>query len=608
MKDCSTTSRLSVDFCVVGGGMAGVCAAIAAARHGAKVALVQDRSVLGGNASSEVRMHIVGADCHRGRPGARETGLIEEFRLEDAVRNPHRSYSQWDLLLYEKVAQEPNITLLLNSTCTGCTMEAAEGGYPTIRSVQVARHSTEEDFEISARFFADCTGDGRLGAEAGADYRIGREARDEFGESLALDQADTQTLGSSILFTARKYDQPQPFLTPTWIRRFHTKEFKLRPISGFEYGYWWAEWGGHLDTIRDNDKIRHELLRITMGIWDYVKNSGEYPESANWALDWVGAIPGKRESRRFLGPRILTQADIEKGRIFDDQVAYGGWLLDLHPPSGVDATREDPCVQHPVPSLYAIPLSCLYSRNVENLFFAGRNISATHVAFSSTRVMATCALMGQAVGTSAAILRDEEPSISTALTPVILRQIQQALLREDVFLPGMPGHDDTDLVQDATIRASSEGVEGSALTIRNGYTREIRDEWGTWAKAAPNCWEGTEFPAWIDLEWSEAQHIAEIHLTFCTGLERELTLSPHDRLTSFTIRGPQPETIRDYNLILDGNLLLEVRNNYLRKRKHLLPSSVKGRRLRVELLSSHGFPSPRIFEIRAYAKKGCSNV
>jgi hypothetical protein len=212
------------------------------------------------------------------------------------------------------------------------------------------------------------------------------------------------------------------------------------------------------------------------------------------------------------------------------------------------------------------------------------------------------------VGTSAAILRDEGSSISTALTPAILRQIQQALLRDDVFLPGMPGHDKMDLVQDATIRASSEGVKGSALTIRNGYTREIRDEWGTWAKASPNCWEGTEFPAWIDLEWSEAQNIAKIHLTFCTGLERELTLSPHDRLTSFTIRGPQPETIRDYNLILDGNLLLEVRNNYLRKREHLFPSSVKGRRLRVELLSSHGFPSPRIFEIRAYDKKGCSNV
>jgi hypothetical protein len=214
--------------------------------------------------------------------------------------------------------------------------------------------------------------------------------------------------------------------------------------------------------------------------------------------------------------------------------------------------------------------------------------------------MATCAVMGQAVGTAAALLRNGTAAISAAITPDTLHKIQQALLKEDVFLPGLNAKDETDLVQSATISASSETPGAPAIAIRNGLTREIREEWGKWAHAAKNYWEAAEFPAWIDLEWTEARPLTEIHLTFCTGLERELTLSPNDRLTSFTIRGPQPETIRDYNIVLDGKLLLEVRGNYLRKRKHVLDEPVTGRNLRIEVLASHGLATARIFEIRAY--------
>src|SRR5690606_23916905 len=150
---------------------------------------------------------------------------------------------------------------------------------------------------------------------------------------------------------------------------------------------WWAEWGGQLDTIKDNDDIRHELYRITLGLWDYIKNSGDYPEAANWALDWVGAIPGKRESRRFYGPHVLTQQDLLAGRVFPDQVAWAGWPFDIHVPVGIDAVGEKPNIAPRLPHLYSIPLRSLFSRNVGNLVFAGRNISATHVAFGSTRVM-----------------------------------------------------------------------------------------------------------------------------------------------------------------------------------------------------------------------------
>lgn len=245
-----TRHELHTDFAIVGGGLAGVCAALAAARNGARVVLLQDRSVLGGNASSEIRMHAVGADFHGRRPGARESGLIEELRLEDAARNPHRSYSQWDLLLYEKVITEPNIMLLLDTTCVGCATVTQPGGQRSIRTIEALRSSTEDSFTIHSGLFADCSGDGRLGFESGADFTVGREARTDYGESLALDVADRQTLGSSIMFTARKHDTPQPFLAPVWVRRFCKHEFTFRPIEGYEYGYWWAESRGFRSSRR----------------------------------------------------------------------------------------------------------------------------------------------------------------------------------------------------------------------------------------------------------------------------------------------------------------------------------------------------------------------
>jgi hypothetical protein len=593
---------LAADLVVVGGGLAGVCAALAAARRGARVVLVQDRSVLGGNASSEIRMHIVGADCHGTRPGARETGLIEELKLEDAARNPHRSYSQWDLLLYEKVVAEPNITLLLDTACVGCELApGAPGGPRRIRSVNALRHSTEDEFVLTAPFFADCSGDGRLGFEAGADFTVGREAQSAFGESLARPAADRHTLGSSILFTARRHDTPQPFRAPSWVRRFQRHEFKHRPIHSYEYGFWWSEWGGQLDTLKDNARIRHELLRIALGIWDYIKNSGEHPDSAHWALDWVGALPGKRESRRFLGPHVLTQHDVESGRVFPDQVAYGGWWLDLHPPQGVDAIDEEPCEQFPFPHLYTIPLRSLHSRNVENLFFAGRNISATHVAFASTRVMATCAVMGQAIGTAAALARaTPDAGIASIYDADALARLQQALLADDAFLPGLRRTHPDDRAPAARVTASSATPAGPAANVLDGFTRELFAHLGPWADGAAHRWESAALPAWIELEWPEPQAIAEVRLTFDSGLQRELILSASESTTRKTIRGAQPELVRDYELQCDGRTVAIVTDNLVRHRVHRLPEPVSARRLRLVVTATHGAPDARVFAISAF--------
>lgn len=596
-----TPHELSTDFVVVGGGLAGVCAAIAAARNGAKVVLIQDRSVLGGNASSEVRMHVVGADVHGRRPGARESGLIEEFRLEDAYRNPHRSYSQWDLLLYEKVTAEPNITLLLDTICTGCATVDNGDGTRRIVSLDAVRHSTEDEFRIHAAVFADCSGDGRLGAEAGAQFTIGREAKSDFGEPLALDAADRQTLGSSIMFTARRHAEPQPFRAPTWARKFQKHEFRLRPFGGYEYGYWWAEWGGQLDTLKDNATIRHELLRIALGIWDYVKNSGDHPASAPWSLDWVGAVPGKRESRRFIGHHVLTQQDLESARAFPDTVAYGGWPLDLHPPSGIDAIDEAPCHHVNLKHLYPIPLGALCSRNIGNLLFAGRNISATHVAFASTRVMATCAVMGQAIGTAAAIAAPASPrSIAQHFSGSTLVALQQRLLRDDAFLPGFRGDDPADLARHAQPSASSSSANGPAAHVLDGATREYLPTFGVWADGKTHRWESTTLPAWLELAWNTPQEIAEVHLTFDSGFQRELTLSASDATTRKIIRDAQPELVRDYDVLLDGAAAVSVKGNYLRKRVHRFDRPLVASRLRIVVHATNGLEQARLFEVRAY--------
>lgn len=597
--------------------MAGVCAAIAAARLGASVVLVQDRSVLGGNASSEIRMHIAGASCSGRRPGARESGLIDEIRVEDAVRNPFRSPALFDLLLYDLVRREPNITLLLDTDCTGCDVEV-RGQDRFVRRVHAVRTMTEDTFRIEAAFFADCSGDSRLAVEAGADYRVGREARSEFDEPHAPEQADGRTLGSTILFTARDMGRPVPFTAPPWARRFTEEDLRFRSHREFEYGYWWAEWGGQLDTIRDNDRIRHELLAVAMGVWDHVKNHCTQPpdpsaayekwmdgatppatSAAHWALDWVGMLPGKRESRRLLGPVILTENDVAGGRIFDDTVAYGGWWIDLHPPAGVDAVAEYPCEQIEVPYLYGIPLRALYSRNVANLFMAGRNISATHLAFASTRVMATCAVMGQAVGTAAALASASGLSHSAQmLEPSRLRRLQQTLACEgDAFLPGvaMPQ-------SDVTATADSEAAGGEAHHVQNGLTRSLSPQLHPSFAGCSNQWVSETLPARLELRWDGPRKIRAIELTFDTGFQRELTLSMSDAFTKRMIRGPQPETVADYRLEA-ADQRISVTGNYQRKRVHRLPEPWVADRLRLTVERAHGVAQARVFEVRIRAEE-----
>lgn len=624
------TQQLTCDILVAGGGAAGLPCALAAARCGAQVVLCQDRPVLGGNASSEVRMHIVGANgtgrFERGaelETEAREGGIIEEIRLENAVRNPQRSASMFDLILYDLCRNEPNLTVLLNTAVV-----AVQCRENRIQSAVAERHSTEDRFEISAQVFIDCTGDGRLGVEAQAAFMEGRESRQQYGESLAVSQADRQRLGSTILLTARKHSQPMPFTAPEWARKFRRDDLKLRLYANpgeeqptHEYGYWWAEWGGTLDTVKDNERIRDELLAIALGIWDHVKNgppeeTDREPsaDASNWALDWIGFLPGKRESRRFVGQHILTEHDILGSTEFHDAVAFGGWSLDLHPPAGIDAVECEPCEQHIVPHLYDIPLRACVAREIPNLMFAGRNISATHVAFSSTRVMATCAAVGQGVGTAAAFaVQHRLAPHQLAHNADTVRAIQQRLLQEDCFLIGVRGSDPSDQAPSATISASSAQPAGPAQNVVSGFTRSVHGERGV---VENRCQPGSHrwmsdpdagLPAWIQFQWDVPCLVGEILIVFDTGLHRHLTLSHHDGYTRRMQWGcAQSETVRDYRIEFlaagQWRSAVQIRANYQRLRRHRLPATTPIDGLRITITETNGLDHARIVEVRVLSE------
>jgi hypothetical protein len=590
---------LDCDLFVAGGGLAGVCAAVAAARNGARVVLVQDRSRLGGNSSSEVKMHVVGANHHKARPGWREGGLLEEIRLDDAANNPQRSWELWDLLLYDKVMSEPNITLLLDTVLYSAATKDGR-----ITGVRARCDKTEHLYNITARLYMDCTGDSRLGLEAGAEMRYGREARTEFGESLAPETPDRETLGSSILFTSRKFDRPMPFVPPKWARKVTKKQLVKRSVASWEYGYWWIEWGGQLNTIRDNERIRFELLAIVTGVWDYIKNSGEHPESAHWAMDWVGMLPGKRESRRLVGDHMMTQYDLMglTGDV-DDAVAIGGWPMDDDPPGGFDRADLPPAVQVKTAEVYNIPLRSLFSKNVANLMMAGRNISASHVAFTSTRVMATCAVVGQAAGTAAALcVRHGLSPRGLAADRARVVELQQTLLRDDQTIKGRRNEDPRDLARQARVTASAAVDDSPAANVINGVARAIPGK-------ATNRWavEMTPDGAWIELSWDAPRPIGEIQLTFDSGFQRELTLTASDSITKGIIRAPQPETVRDYTIAYrktgQGPLtdLLDVKGNHQRLNRHRLVESLQAQSIRIHVRATNGDPLARIFEVRCYA-------
>ncbi|MBR4205083.1 MAG: FAD-dependent oxidoreductase [Clostridia bacterium] len=452
------------DFCVVGGGLAGMAAAIAAARGGTKVVILQDRPMFGGNASSEVRMWVCGADGGDNR----ETGIIEEIQLESLYYNPDKNYAVWDGLLWNKIKSEKNITPLLN--CSVCAADCADGeDGRRIVSVTGWQTTTQTWHRVKAALFADCSGDSILAPLTGAEYRMGREARDEFGEKTSQEVADSQTMGMSCLIQCRKTDRKSTFLAPPWAKKLTPDLIRLRRpnMTSTAENFWYLELGGNRDSIGDTEEVRDELVALAYGMFDYVKNSGEVEDGDYWQLDFLGFLPGKRESRRMVGDYIMTQGDVLSGGRFDDVIAFGGWPLDDHHPDGF-YHAGNPNVWGSTPVPYGIPYRCVYSKNISNLFFAGRNISLTHAAMSSARVMATCATLGEAVGTAANLARE------TGLSPrgvgrEKIGELQARLMEQGCFLPYLRRSIPDFVREAALLRAQDENLRNGADRVNRTY-------------------------------------------------------------------------------------------------------------------------------------------
>ena len=415
------------DLVVVGGGIAGITSAISAARLGCKVALIQNRPVLGGNNSSEIRVGLSGLIYQEPYPklgklmdeiggvgywtrheALADPGSPRSERIlktlaehpEKAIHNAGPASNYEDDMKLNAVLAEPNITLFLNKEVI-----SAKTFLRKIRKVVAKDISTSEEIVIKGKLFADCTGDGNLGFLAGADWRMGRESKAETGEPRAPEEPDMMTMGTSVQWYATAKDEPEDFPECPWAMTF--SDSTCIPII---HGEWDWETGLGKDQVNEIEHIRDHGLRAVFGNWAYLKNNDPFKEEfKDKSLEWVACIGGKRESRRLLGDVILKEQDLIEGVEYEDGTFTTTWGMDLHYPKvepGMEGEEPFRAVSNTTRHKpFAVPFRCLYSRNIKNLMMAGRDISVTHVALGTVRVMRTGGMMGEVVGMAASLCK-----------------------------------------------------------------------------------------------------------------------------------------------------------------------------------------------------------
>jgi len=572
--------------------MAGICAAMQAARLGLKTALLERELVLGGNANSTFKLHLEGANS---RPGyARETGIIEEIEADAMHIGAHiepsghmHGYfnSAFSDLLRRKCLQA-GVELYLKTVVTGVSVQ--QGRIEKLHAFDMLAHKA---IELSADLVVDATGDGAVGLPAGAEYRMGREARAEFDESFAPEKGDRRMMGHALMFMMRNTGRPVSYTPPPGTPVFDSKDdlpmysaSAWDPTTQFAM-IWTTEHGGHLDTMLDDRKIYDRLLKNVHGIVDYIKNRGDHG-AANHELYWISEFIGKREGRRFMGDYILSQKDLFEPRDFPDAVAYGGRSVDLH--EVTDDGSQYKVIFYAKPPLYSIPFRCLYSRNIGNLLLAGRLISGTRVALGSYRVMMTLATTGQAVGAAAFLChKGNLTPRQLAASPAPLRQL---LLKEDATVLNARNEDQADLARGAGVSATSEIPDSPATSAINGVNRQTAEKpTNMWISSGP-------LPQHIELDFGKSVAINQVQLTFDTDLNA-------NRGTDINQRA-YPTTVRDYRIqaLQDSNWvdLAVVTGNYQRLRRHSFPEA-RTSKMRVLVEADNGTNSQaRLFEVRAY--------
>ena len=589
--------ELDCDVLVAGGGLSGVCAAIASARNGAKTILVQDRSRLGGNSSSEIRMHPLGIWSHS--VGWREAGILEEIKLEHSVKNQQMSWEMWDLVLYDKCIQEKNLTLLLD---TALYAVDAENG--KIKSALARTDHSLKIYKINAKQFIDATGDARLAMEAGATLMSGREGSKKHGEGEIADIYEfCKHLCASIIYTSKDCGRPVPFTPPSWAKKIKEEDLKFRDPKkqGLGMGYAFIAHGGMADTLRDTEVLRLELLAIVLGVWDYIKNSGKFPEADNLALDSVGMIPAKRDTYRVLGERVFTANDIYgKWKDMPDQIAAAGWTLEDQTSKGFYAERhKKPALFTEKIAYYNIPFGSLIAKEFSNLMMAGRTMSCSHLAFTSTRIMNTCATTGQITGTAAAICTKENISPKDILnSKEKFADFQQKVLKDGVIIANVKNTDKLDLARYAKISATSCSAKTKPENVVSGMFYDHKGKF-------ENRWIApiSDKPV-LKLEWNEAKDISSIILNLDTG-NRMLTVTRQPNFYKRLHLGAQPECLKDYRIVAtlaDGSKkeIVKVKGNYQKRIEHNFEKiSVKS--IELECLETNGAEVASVFEIRAYA-------
>lgn len=605
------------EFVVVGGGMSGLCAAITAARHGTHTALIHARPVLGGNASSEIRIHISGADQSLKQPDYAEGGLVYELMSENKAHNDTFNYSFWDTVLFEKAKAEPLLDVYFNTV-----MYDVETEDDRIIAIRCFQETTEMRYRISAPIFADCTGNGTLGYFAGAEFKQGSESKYEYGEPHAPEEPNNERMGNTILMKAVNMGHPVSYTPPKFAKkltehqlryRVHSKTMKVDAsmapdpeewlrlsacsCAAVDYGYWWLElMGDGDDIILDYEKIRDDLYAYAYGLWDHIKNGGDHGAD-NYALQWVGALPGMRESRRLMGDYVLTESDILEHRMFDDAVCYGGWCVDLHAAHGLLDFDLLPSDCHHFLGVYTIPYRCYYSKNIKNLYMAGRDISTSKLGLASTRIIGCCALGGEAVGKAAALCRKYgcEPR---ALTPHI-GELQQMILRDGGYLPNVKNTDGKDLCLRATATASSSVAGGEPENVINGVSRKIGEDSNAWITEGISADGET-----LSLKLDGRYVVKEVSLDFESNFAYPIRVTMSANRQEQQRIGVAPELVRDYDVIcmLEGREVsrTEVRGNYQRHNVVAL-NPVGCDEIKICVHATNGAPGIVIHEVRAYA-------